>query len=40
MQCWCRCHPGARDCGLGAQEGLELVGTGWSPSGPEPLALQ
>lgn len=35
----CR-HPGAHDCGLGAQEGLEMVGIGCSPCGPEPLALQ
>lgn len=35
----CR-HPGAHDCGLDAQEGLEMVGIGCSPSGPEPLALQ
>lgn len=34
------CHSGAHDCGLGAQEGLEMMGTGCSPSGPEPLALQ
>lgn len=34
------CHPGARDCGLGVREGLEMVGTGCSPSGPEPPALQ
>lgn len=33
-------HPGAHDCGLGAREGLEMVGTGCSPSGPEPLALK
>lgn len=33
-------HPGAHDRGLGAQEGLELAGTGCSPSGPEPLALR
>jgi hypothetical protein len=34
------CHPGAHGCGLGAQEGLEMVRTVCSPSGPEPLVLQ
>lgn len=34
------CHPGAHDCGLGVQEGLEMVGTGCSPFGPEPPVLQ
>lgn len=33
------CHPDSHDCGLGAQEGLELKAPGCSPSGPEPLAL-
>lgn len=30
-------RPGAHDCGLGIREGLEMVGTGCFPSGPEPL---
>lgn len=33
------CHPDSHDCGLGAQEGLELKAPDCSPSGPEPLAL-
>lgn len=38
---WCHCHPGARDCGLGAQNGLGLVGAGCpARCSPEPLALQ
>lgn len=41
MLYWHHCHSDVRDCDLGAQEGLGLLGTGSpAPCGPEPLDLQ
>lgn len=41
MLYWHHCHPDVRDCDLGAQEGLGLLGTGYpAPCGPEPLDLE
>lgn len=41
MLYWCHCYPGAHDCGLGAQQGLGLMGAGCpAPCSPEPLVLE